>query len=79
MKVEEALEALERFIDQTLLGRMEEFRIIHGHGTGALKRAVRQWLSHCDSVEGFRPGARYEGGDGATIVKVADRNGPSVI
>lgn len=68
MRVEDAISAVERYLDQALLGRREEVRIIHGHGTGALKQGLRQWLADCPWVTGYRPGFRYEGGDGATIV-----------
>jgi DNA mismatch repair protein MutS2 len=68
MRVEEALPAVERYLDEALLSRREEVLIIHGHGTGALKKAVREWLSGCSFIQGHRPGDRYEGGDGATVV-----------
>jgi DNA mismatch repair protein MutS2 len=68
MRVEDALEEVERYLDQALLSRRDEVRVIHGHGTGALKKAVRQWLSGCSWIGGFRAGARGEGGDGATVV-----------
>lgn len=42
--------------------------IIHGHGTGALKRSIREWLPRCDYVSLFRPGEQREGGDGVTAV-----------
>jgi DNA mismatch repair protein MutS2 len=73
MTVEDALDAVERYIDQSLLSQTEEVRVIHGHGTGALKQAVRKWLSFCGLIEGYRPGDRFEGGDGATIVRLRSR------
>jgi DNA mismatch repair protein MutS2 len=78
MKVEQALEELGRYLDRALLSSIEEVRIIHGHGTGALKRAVREWLLGCPWIQGFRPGGPGEGGDGATVVrvKVAGKEGP---
>ena len=42
--------------------------IIHGHGTGALKREVRDWLGGCRYVLDWRRGDRHEGGDGVTAV-----------
>lgn len=67
-RVDEALEELARYLDKALLGPRPEVRIIHGHGTGALKHAVRKWLSECSWISGFRPGAKGEGGDGVTVV-----------
>lgn len=67
-RVEEALEELARYLDKALLGSRPQVRIIHGHGTGALKRSVRKWLSECSWISGFRPGRRGEGGDGVTVV-----------
>jgi DNA mismatch repair protein MutS2 len=73
MKVDDAMETIERYMDQTLMGQRDEVRIIHGHGTGALKKAVREWLSNCAFVEDYRPGDRFEGGDGATIVRLRNQ------
>jgi DNA mismatch repair protein MutS2 len=70
MRVEDALDAVEQYLDQALLGLRAEVRIIHGHGTGALKQAIRQWLSGRPWVAGHRPGGRGEGGDGATVVSL---------
>jgi len=69
-RADEALEELAQYLDRALLGPRLEVRIIHGHGTGALKRAVRQWLSECSWISGFRPGSRGEGGDGVTMVSL---------
>ena len=42
--------------------------IIHGHGTGAVKSAVREYLSKSTYAKSFRRGEIYEGGDGVTVV-----------
>jgi len=66
--VDEALPALDRFLDASLrLGRTE-VRVVHGHGTGRLRIAVRAHLKGHRQVAGFRPGGDGEGGDGATVV-----------
>jgi DNA mismatch repair protein MutS2 len=66
--VEEALPELDKFLDEAALAGRQELRVIHGHGTGRLRRAVRQFLARHVHVSAHRPGAPNEGGDGATIV-----------
>lgn len=70
-RVEPALEALDRFLDQALLGAFGAVRIVHGHGSGRLRSAVRDHLRRHPAVQGQRPGAANEGGDGATVVELA--------
>jgi DNA mismatch repair protein MutS2 len=67
-RVEEALEALDRFLDAARMAGHDEVRIVHGHGTGRLRKAVRAFLSDHALVRGRRPGRSAEGGDGATLV-----------
>jgi DNA mismatch repair protein MutS2 len=69
-RVEPALAELERYLDQAALAGMGEVRIIHGHGSGRLRRAVREALDVHPSAESHRPGGSGEGGDGATVVKL---------
>ena len=64
----EALEALEKSLDGLFARGLDSAFIIHGHGTGALKKEVRAWLSRCPYIVDQRPGGRYEGGDGVTAV-----------
>jgi DNA mismatch repair protein MutS2 len=66
--VDEALPALDRFLDASVRFGRQEVRVVHGHGTGRLKRAVRAHLTGHPQVESLRPGAQGEGGDGATVV-----------
>jgi DNA mismatch repair protein MutS2 len=68
MRVEPALEELEGYIDRALLASRKEVRVVHGHGSGRLRQAVRQHLRAHRGVAGIRPGAPNEGGDGATVV-----------
>jgi DNA mismatch repair protein MutS2 len=69
-RVDEALEALGRYLDDAALAGLEQVLIIHGLGTGALRDAVRELLGGHPLVKSFRAGERGEGGDGATIVKL---------
>jgi len=68
LRVEEALELLEPFLNHAALGGLREVRIIHGIGTGRLRNAVREYLASHPLVEGCRPGSPHEGRDGATVV-----------
>ncbi len=67
-RVEEALEALDRYLDDASLAGIGSVTIIHGLGTGALRDAVRSAAGAHPLVRSARPGERGEGGDGATIV-----------
>lgn len=67
MRVEEALDEADRFIDRSLLEGRKAVRLIHGYGTGTLRRSVREWLRKHRGVRSWRPGDDHEGGDGATI------------
>ncbi len=69
-RVEPALELLDRFLDRSLLASMKEVRIIHGHGSGRLRTAVRQHLKGHPAIAGHRAGRSGEGGDGATVVRL---------
>jgi DNA mismatch repair protein MutS2 len=68
-RVEEALEALNRYLDDAGLAGLDKALIIHGMGTGAIRDAVRATASSHPLVKSMRPGQRGEGGDGATIVE----------
>jgi DNA mismatch repair protein MutS2 len=69
-RVDEALDALGRYLDDASLAGLEQVLIIHGLGTGALRDAVRSQAGGHPLVKSFRAGERGEGGDGATIVKL---------
>ena len=66
--VDDCLIELDRFIDHALRTGLNEFTIIHGKGTGALKKAVTDYLKKCPYVKSSRLGVYGEGEDGVTIV-----------
>ena len=69
-RVEEGIERLGRYIDQAAMARLPFVRVIHGHGTGAMRTAVRDALNAHPLVGQSRPGESGEGGDGVTVVKL---------
>ena len=69
-KVEEALDSLEFYLDKASLSNVSPVYIIHGHGTGALKSAVREFLSSSPYVKEFRPGEDGEGDYGVSVVDI---------
>lgn len=68
--VDEALSELGLFIDRCVLNNIEEIRIIHGKGTGALRRAVTDYLKTHPNVSEYRLGRYGEGENGVTIAKL---------
>jgi len=66
-RVEAALERLSGYLDEALLAGLDEAVIVHGAGTGALRRSIREYLADHPRVRSTRPGRREEGGDGATV------------
>ncbi|HUP43192.1 MAG TPA: Smr/MutS family protein, partial [Thermoanaerobaculia bacterium] len=67
-RVEPALQRLDDYLDRALLASRSEVRVVHGHGTGQLRNAVRAHLRGHPAVASHRPGAPEEGGNGATVV-----------
>ncbi|MDE6767184.1 MAG: endonuclease MutS2 [Eubacterium sp.] len=68
--VDEAIGELSLFIDKCVLNNIEEIRIIHGKGTGALRAAVTDYLRHHSNISEYRLGKYGEGENGVTIAKV---------
>ena len=71
LRVREALPRLEVFLDQAILNNQSSVRIVHGMGTGALRRAVRAYLADSPYCESFNEAPRNEGGGGATVVELS--------
>ncbi len=68
--VEEAIADLESFVDRALLSHISILYVIHGKGTGALRKAVNEWLRKCRQVKSFRLGNYGEGDSGVTVVEL---------
>ncbi len=70
MRVEEALAAVATYLDKCLLRNLHSVRIIHGFGTGALRRALHDYLNSVPFVKSYRLGGESEGAGGATVVSL---------
>ncbi len=68
LRVEELLREVDRFLDGLYSDGEAECLVLHGHGTGALKQALRDHLSASPYVASFRPGDQHEGGDAVTVI-----------
>ncbi len=69
MASDEALMELDKYIDNAILSHLESIRIIHGKGTGVLRKAVQSYLRSHKSIKTFRLGVFGEGEDGVTIAE----------
>ena len=70
--VDEAIDRLEKFLDESLLGEQRMLRVIHGFGTGRLKEAVVSFLQSHPLVTTVRTASTQEGGGGVTIAELKD-------
>ena len=66
-RVDEAVANVDRFLDESLLASRDTAFVVHGHGTGALRSAVRTHLGAHAAIAAFRAGEPGEGGDGVTV------------
>lgn len=66
--IEEALPIIEKYLDEALLSGHSQVTIIHGKGTGALRKGVREALKNHPHIKSLTIGEYYEGGDGVTVV-----------
>jgi DNA mismatch repair protein MutS2 len=71
--VEEATERVQRYLEDAALGGLDRVRIIHGKGTGRLRRGLSEFLKTHPLVTGFHLASFEEGGAGATIVELGTR------
>ncbi len=70
--VDEALSRLEKFLDESTVTDQQVLRIIHGHGTGQLRRAVAEFLKEHPLVARFEAAKMEQGGGGVTVVELKD-------
>jgi len=68
--VEEASGRVDKFLDEAALAGKPSVRIIHGHGTGALRRGLAEFLATHPLVEGIHPEAEDRGGSAITVVEL---------
>ena len=70
MTADEAISVLDRFLDDALLAKLPSIRVIHGKGTGVLRKAVQQHLKRNPRIKSVRLGVYGEGEDGVTIAEL---------
>ena len=73
LTVDEALFRLDKYLDDAFMAGLPSVRIVHGKGTGTLKRAVHKVLAKHPLVKSFRLGDYGEGDYGVTIVEMGHR------
>ncbi|MCM3903173.1 MAG: Smr/MutS family protein [Pyrinomonadaceae bacterium] len=69
-RADEAVDAVDKFLDAASLGGLSQLRIVHGHGTGALRRAIAELLKDHPHVARFTAAPQDQGGSGATVVEL---------
>ena len=71
-RAEEAVGRVERFLDDAMVAELRTLRIIHGFGTGALRRSIAEFLRAHPFVSNFGPAPGNQGGGGVTVVELKD-------
>ncbi len=74
-RVDDGLRALDAFVDETIRRDRDILIVVHGHGSGTLRRAVREHLERQSYVRTTRGGMPQEGGDAVTLVWLGERGG----
>jgi DNA mismatch repair protein MutS2 len=72
MTVEQAVDRVSRYLDETLVTDLHEVRIVHGHGTGQLRKGIAAFLKTHPQVEKYYAAPDNQGGGGATIVELKE-------
>jgi DNA mismatch repair protein MutS2 len=70
--VDQAIDRVAKFLDEMLVTDRQEARIVHGHGTGQLRKGLAAYLKQHPLVAKYYPAPREQGGDGATIVELKE-------
>ena len=73
LTVDEALPKLDQYLHDAFMAGLYQVRVIHGKGTGTLRRVVQERLAKHPLVKSHRPGEYGEGGGGVTIVQLSDK------
>ncbi len=68
LTVDEALDKVDKYLDNAVLSNLNRVYLIHGKGTGALRKAIQEHLKHHVHVKSQRLGEQGEGGTGVTVV-----------
>ena len=77
LRVEEALPLVDKAIDEAFLSGLKELEVIHGAGTGRLRKMIREHLREHGCVKAFLPGGPGRGGDGVTVVEIGPAPAPA--
>jgi DNA mismatch repair protein MutS2 len=67
MTIDEAVQTLDKFIDDAIMANLPEVIVIHGKGTGALRKGVRKYLENHSGIQKVKIGEYNEGGDGVSV------------
>ena len=70
--VDEALTRTEKFLDEAILAELKNVRLIHGYGTGQLRRAISEYLHDHKYVASFASAPPEQGGGGVTVVELKE-------
>ena len=70
LTVDEAIMELDKYLDDACLSHLNQVRVVHGKGTGALRKGVHEYLKKQSYVKSFRLGEFGEGDAGVTIVEL---------
>jgi DNA mismatch repair protein MutS2 len=67
--VDQAMDDVQSYLDRASRSGRASVRIVHGHGSGALRKAIRDFLAKSDYEMKFRTGTKQEGGEGCTVIE----------